>query len=63
MDVVSRERKHYREQCKSSRDNLKALYTSDSGICQPPAPGSVIPSNSVKTTIHYSFDMAQQVNT
>ena len=63
MDVVSRESKHYREQCKSSRDNLKALYTSDFGICQPPAPGSVVPSNSVNTTIHYSFDMAQQVTT
>ena len=37
MDVVSKERKHYWEQCKSSRDSLKALYTSDSGICKPPA--------------------------
>ena len=63
VDVVSRERKHYREQCKSSWDNIKALYTSDSWICQPPAPGYVIPSNSVNTTIHYSFDMAQQVYT
>ena len=58
MDVVSRERKHYREQYKSSRDNLKALYISDSGICQHSALGSVIPSNSVNTVIHYSFDMA-----
>ena len=62
MDIVTKERKHYRDQCKSSRDNVKSLYMTDSGTCQPPSPGSAIPHNTVNTTIHYSFDMAQQVN-
>ena len=37
------------------------MFTAADGTLQPPAPTSMIPPKSVKTTMHYSFDMAQQV--
>ena len=61
MDAVSKERKFYRETCKASRDNMKSIYSTASGSFAPPPPRSATSPNSVDTTIHYSFDMAQQV--
>ena len=61
LDAVTQERKLYREVCKSSRDTLKATYSTD-GVLQPPPPRSAIPPCSEQMTMHYSFDMAQQVN-
>ena len=61
MDAVSKERKFYQEKYKTSRDNLKATYTTESGLIEPPAPRSAIPPSSIDTTIHYFFDMVEQV--
>ena len=60
LDAVSAERKLYRDVCKSSRDTLKATFTTD-GYLQPPPPRSNTRPCSVEMTMHYSFDMAQQV--
>ena len=57
MQLVKEERHTYREVCKTSKENLKATFCTG-----PPGPGSVIPPLSNKTAMHYSFDMAQQVN-
>ena len=54
MDAVSKERKFYRETCKASRDSTKQHLVHLHLLHQD------LP-NSVDTTIHYSFDMAQQV--
>ena len=61
LDVVKQERSLYRDACKSSRENLKSTFTTADGTLQPPGPTSITPPRSVKTTVHYSFDMAQQV--
>ena len=60
LDDVTKERKLYREVCKTSRDNIKSAFTSN-GSFQPPAPNSAIPPRQTPVMIHYSFDMAQQV--
>ena len=62
LDLVTQERSVYRDVCKTSRENLKSLFTMADGTFQPPCPASYTLPNSVKTTVHYSFDMAQQVH-
>ena len=59
LDLVTQERSVYRDVCKTSRENLKSLFTTADGTFQPPCPASYTPPN---TTVHYSFDMAQQVH-
>ena len=51
----------YRNACKSSREALKDAFTSED-LFQPPPPSSYSPPKSQPITVHYSFDMAQQVN-
>ena len=53
---VKAERAYYREVCENSAKTLEDLFPS--GI---PTPGANIPPKSHKGCIHYSFDMAQQV--
>ena len=53
---VKTERVYYREACEKSAKTLEDLFPS--GI---PKPGANIPPKSNKGCIHYSFDMAQQV--
>ena len=55
INLVQKERAHYRECLDTSSSNLKASFPVVS------SPGSCLPANSTDTTIHYSFDMAQQV--
>ena len=62
LDLVTQERSVYRDVCKTSWENLKFLFTTAEGTFQPPCPASYTPPNSVKTTVHYSFNMAQQVH-
>lgn len=57
---VKEECSAYREICKSAQQNLKDIFTS-AEIFQPPGPGSMIAPLTNRTTMHYSFDMAQQV--
>ena len=57
MQLVQEERCTYRDACKTSRENLKAIFSMG-----PPGLGSMIPPLSNKIAMHYSFDMAQQVN-
>ena len=58
--MVSKERKHYREACKECKDNVQQMFTVDEK-CVPPPVAVPHPAMSVNATIHYSFDMAQQV--
>ena len=58
--MVSKERKHYREACKECKDNMRQMFTVDEKYIPPPV-AMPHPAMSVNTTIHYSFDMAQQV--
>ena len=55
--LVQRERVHYHECLDTSSTNIKASFP------VVPSPGSCLPANSTDATIHYSFDMAQQVRT
>lgn len=61
LDAVTQERKLYREVCKTSRETLKTTYSSADGVLHPPPPRCTVPPCSVQMTMHYSFDMAQQV--
>lgn len=58
---MSKERNHYRKSCKECKDNVRNMYTIDTKYVPPPATVSH-PAMSQDTTIHYSFDMAQQVS-
>ena len=60
LAAVTKERSYYRNICEESKENIQQLFTS-AGEFQPPAPGTMIPPLQNNTTIHYSFDMAQQV--
>ena len=60
LKIVGEERSAYRTICKTTRQNLKDHYEVD-GTLQPPAPGSMVPAMNTEITMHYSFDMAQQV--
>ena len=60
LTAVSLERNYYRTICKTSKDNVVAEYTTD-GVFQPPPPGDLSRPISAGKTVHYSFDMAQQV--
>ena len=55
------ERSLYCNACKSSRETLKAAFT-EADLFQPPPPLSYSPPKRHQITVHYSFDMAQQVN-
>ena len=58
--AVAKERSKYSSACKDSKSDLIALFTN--GTFQPPPPGSRVPPLSHDTTVHYSFDMAQQAS-
>ena len=61
ITAVTKERSYYRTVCEESKKNITALYSSTMGSFEPPPPYSMIGPLSNDTTIHYSFDMAQQV--
>ena len=58
--AVAKERSMYRSACKESKSNLIALFKN--GTFNPPPPGSAVPPLCHDTTVHYSFDMAQQAS-
>ena len=60
ISLVKEERAEYRKILKECSDNLHKLFTRG-GFLQVPPPYSRIPAMSNRTTIDYSFDMAQQV--
>jgi len=60
LETVTSERSLYRSACKSSRDSLKTMFTA-ADVFQPPSPSSFLSPKSHNITVHYSFDMAQQV--
>ena len=62
MAVVQKERDHYRIVLKTCEENLKKVISAGEQI-QVLLPFQEIPAMSNKTTMHYSFDMAQQVYT
>ena len=53
ISLVSKERNHYRKSCKECKDNVRSAFTIENNY---------VPAMSRDTTIHYSFDMAQQVS-
>ena len=61
ITAVTKEHSHYPNICIKSKKNMHELYTSTMGSFEPPPPHSAIRPLSNDTTIHYSFDMAQQV--
>jgi len=60
LQTVTTERSLYRSVCKSSRETLKSVF-SEADLFQPPSPSSYQQPMSHEMTVHYSFDMAQQV--
>ena len=60
ISLVKEERTEYRKILQKCSDNLHKTFTSG-GFLQVPPPFSRIPAMSNRTTLHYSFDMAQQV--
>ena len=61
ITAVTKERSYYRTICEESKKKIHGLYTSATGSFEPPPPHSIIGPLSSDTTVHYSFDMAQQV--
>jgi len=62
MAVVQKERDHYCSVLKTCEENLKKVFSAGEQIQVLP-PFREIPAMSNKTTMHYNFDMAQQVYT
>jgi len=58
---VAVERTSYRDACKASREKMKATFTTAAGVLEIPVPSSHTPPRSHNIEVHYSFDMAQQV--
>ena len=59
LEIVKSERSLYKSLCKTSTSTLKTHFGED--LQQLPPPGSMVPVNTHNITLHYSFDMAQQV--
>lgn len=59
LEIVKAERSFYKTLCKTSTSTLKTHFGED--LQQLPPPGAMVPVNTHKITVHYSFDMAQQV--
>jgi len=57
---VKEERDYYRKACKDSTKALEELYKHGETM-EVPLPGAQVPCRTNNKTIHYSFDMAQQV--
>ncbi|XP_065884511.1 uncharacterized protein [Dysidea avara] len=57
LKLVKEERAKYRGACEKSATTLEKLFSAG-----PPPPDACVPPKSHKGTIHYSFDMAQQVH-
>ena len=55
INLVKQERAHYWQGYKTSCDKVKASFP------VVPPPSCMLLGNSTDTTVHYSFDMAQQV--
>ena len=60
LTAVALERTFYRDISKKNHTNLKAYYTVEDKF-QPPPFGTISRPMLLPTTVHYSFDMAQQV--
>ena len=60
ITAVAKECSYYLNICEESK-NTYLSYTSTVGSFEPPSPHSMIVPLSNDTTVHYSFDMAQQV--
>ena len=59
LSLAKSARAHYRTLCKESKATLREVFTQDK--FNPPPPHSSLPPLSNPITVHYSFDMAQQV--
>ena len=55
------ERSLYRSVCEESKKDVRQLFKHDNSF-SPPGPGATLPPCSSNITVHYSFDMAQQVH-
>ena len=60
--AVSKARSHYRSACKQSKSELEALSSSDGSFQPSPPTGSAVQSLCNDTTVHFSFNMAQQAS-
>ena len=61
ITVLTKEQSYYRTICEENKKNMMALYTTAMGSFEPPPPHSMIEPLCNDRTIHYSFDMGQQV--
>ena len=57
LSLAKSARAHYCTLCKESKANLREVFTQDKFNLPPP-----LPPLSNPITVHYSFDMAQQVH-
>ena len=60
LQAVALERTYYHSICKSSRDVLVQQYTTEGNFILPPL-GIIVRPVAPGKTIHFSFDMVQQV--
>ena len=61
ITAVTKERSYYRNICEASKKNISELFAYGESFDLPP-PNSMLRPLSNDTTIHFSFDMAQQVD-
>ena len=59
IELVTSERSFYKELIKASKETAKDFFKEI--LHQLPSPGAMVPANTYNMTMHYSFDMAQQV--
>ena len=58
--LTTKERSYYRSQCKESKRVVHETFTKNDQFLPPP-PYSSLPPLQNDITVHFSFDMAQQV--
>ena len=59
--LATKERSYYRTACDAAKRSVRQLFL-EAGVFSPPPPSSRRPPCSLPSTVHYSFDMAQQVH-
>ena len=62
LEVATKARSYYKGQIEDAKRALKATFMVD-GVLTPPSISACLPPKAHDITMHFSFDMAQQVHT